>query len=324
MKSVFEEQMQVPVYLVVDEGIPESNRIQISEALQEFPSLEEPVLLSLESFLSTDNFLGADRNEKFGNALVVAVCHGALDVTDGNVSYFGMYNEYEFNQNITNIRDNCGYFWIAACWTGNIDVSTVNINYADILKRAEKGDFDVKIIHPFSYSTALSGIPHLRVITVSYLLGMLNLFKEIDELWYTRENHPIDFYSYSGNYASPINAQITCINKVYDFMANFDTANDRILFPNKLSFGEIFHCGVFVAHFPSDKLQVFADFDALEAYLVARPKDKDKKKAAQYSKEGRFKFLSSEVAESGNKWFKQIVEFTCTQENLLEISYIRN
>mmetsp|Transcript_25297 Transcript_25297/g.27625 ORF Transcript_25297/g.27625 Transcript_25297/m.27625 type:complete len:617 (+) Transcript_25297:65-1915(+) len=337
------------VFLVVDDGISESIQKQISDALEEFPSLGKPVLLSLEVFLHTVN-----TKRDYQKALVVAVCHGALDITNDHVSYFGMYNEYEFNQNITNIRKNCRYFWIAACWTGNIDVSTASTNYEDIRKNADNGDFEVKIIHPFIYSHALSGIPNLRVITVSYLLGMLNLFKEIDAEWYTRTNHPIDFYSEknlneqgkclfdsnyenhlasfdqeappddlnenqnrsSENHRSPIDAQIDCIRKVYQFMADFDTANDLTLFPNKLSFGEIFHCGVFVAHFPSEKLQVLANSEAVQAYLVARPKNKDKRKAEEFSRQGRFKFLSSDVAESGNKWFKQIVEFACPQIDL--------
>eukprot|EP01040_Poterioochromonas_malhamensis_P014661 gene14661-16261_t len=298
------------VFLVVDDGISESIQKQISEALEEFPSLEKAVSLILEDFLRTVN------TDKFREALVVAVCHGALDVTTNGVSYFGMYNEYEFNQNITNIRKNCRYFWIAACCTGNIDVSTASTNYEDIRKNADNGDFEVKIIHPFSYSHAISGIPNLPVITVSYLLGMLNLFKEVDAEWYTRKNHPIDFYSARIRHLTPIEAQTNSIEKVYQFMADFDTANDLTLFPNKLSFGEIFHCGVFVAHFPSEKLQVLANSEAVQAYLVARPKNKDKRKAEEFSRQGRFKFLSSDVAESGNKWFKQIVEFACPQIDL--------
>jgi hypothetical protein len=237
--------------------------------------------------------------------VVVILSHGNLiiDEETGRVTYF----ENGIDNFIDNIRNIANFIWIAGCFTRNIDTSTT-LPYSEYLREQESGKLARATIQPFAISDGNADCP--KVITVNWLVRLLCILKEENcDNWWTLRTHPL-LHHYA------FNAQ-SIIGGLFESVYCGNDEDDEVLFPNTLTFPEIFHGGVVVACLLDSSLQMYDGENALEAYVERYfGQESVMRKKAKWAKTDDAKrrsiFIDSGLAKSANDWFNQI----CTASNV--------
>lgn len=287
------------VFLVYDNMLP-SSVSKVETALGESIRPNRGVISLSLSAVDSNTFSRLAEDEVL---VVVILSHGNLiiDEETRRVTYF----ENGIDNLIDNIRNIANFIWIAGCFTRNIDTSKV-LSYSEILREQESGKLARATIQPFAFSDGNADCP--KVITVNWLVRLLCILKENKyDNWWTLDEHPLLRHD-----ALTIQS---IIGELFEsvYCGNED---DEVLFPNTLTFPEIFHGGVVVACLLDKSLQMYDGEKALEAYVERYfGQESVMRKKAKWAKTDDAKrrsiFIDSGLAKSANDWFNQI----CTASN---------
>lgn len=193
---------------------------------------------------------------------------------------------------------------MAACNSTNIDLSYCRLGHDPYFLQPTKQ------IRSLVIDGSIFSEPYIPVLTVSWLLAFFCYMQNYP--WWICNEHPIRSLSklitplhrfgYSGHEADIRNH----IWSQAETIATSSTAGiyDQVLYPNHLSFPEIFHSGVYNAIFPNDELLFLCGPDILRKYckylfelkycgVTNKPKEV-------------WNFLSDDLATHGNEWLQII------------------
>lgn len=260
----------------------------------------------------------------YGDWVLIILAHCSIEAIGDKITYFGGCDR--LNEKLHVVRRKVLRTFVAGCSTGNIDVSLCNTTYQPDFIGSSQSDLVSFVIdggYPFPVEA-----PFIGLVTINWLIHFLtfmSLEPWKDFQWWNCKWHPIRELSYSSGFhdsccqAFPeldwtfFRTRSRFSEKAVWIEANVrnliwkrafdDTQVNTILYPYRLSFPEIFHLGVFAAHYPQHKLTVEWGKGAIAAYCAYR------KKTCQELQIKKYKFDKSvfvPTSDDANKWFSTI------------------
>eukprot|EP01040_Poterioochromonas_malhamensis_P016609 gene16609-18904_t len=291
-----------PVIIVFGGFIDNYHRNLIDRAIFQNVQLSLKAVFSFKFFF--ENFETFDLR----NDLIIIVSHGCFSIEDsGCPLYFHGVDEVDVHSDtLISLRDRARYVWFAACMTSNIDVTFVETNYNP------NPDYIPRRLHSLVPNGDVPGERFSPVITVSWLVSFFYYMRNFS--WWTSIRHPIQDLSerlwqrnpFLRNCPYPL--AVTMQNAFIRHEIRLNAAqwkrDDKILYPNHMSFPEIIHSAVFVALFPHQDLILLHNIEA-----------KNKYQGHASLTDNVWSFFSKDLGTQGNTWFDFIRSYTLSNCN---------